>query len=373
MAEASLMALLEAMLSLAVRPSLVRRPTPNIKAGGYPDEIFLDLTDEKRDEYECSICYLMMKDVMECRNKHKFCFSCIQVWSTTGEFMNRVRCPVCRCEGHYTKNPVLDTKILMNRVRCTMKGCDWKGLLKYAETHKHSNYQTSSNSSSTNLPPLKDATPRPTESRSVLQPRSNTRSRLTPSISDPNNNSISIDSNDNSNDPLSPSVNADTESDQPSVLSPRAPVPPRTPRPNPLARRRFPTLPSLINHVPPSVPPASTSGSGLLTRRRASQNLTPATLRPTNETGGRGLTTVRDRLVESRNRLEGLVSTYSDDADQHVEVPPLVYDLQLEQGNLRRQQLQEVQELGRRLGQVAAELRQLLDHRQIVSRDSDSD
>ncbi|KAK6177103.1 hypothetical protein SNE40_015275 [Patella caerulea] len=371
MAEASLMALLEAMLSLAARPALVRRPTPNIKAGGYPDEIFLDLTDEKRDEYECSICYLMMKDVMECRNKHKFCFSCIQVWSTTGEFMNRVRCPVCRCEGHYTKNPVLDNKILMNRVKCTMKGCDWKGLLKYAETHKHSNYQTSSNSSSTNLPPLKDATTRPTESRSMLQPRSNTRSRLTPSISDPNNNSISIDSNDNRHlDPLSPSGNANSESDQPSVLSPRAPAPPQTPRPNALVRRRVPTLPSLINPVPPSVPPASTSGSGLLTRRRASQNLTPATLRPTNETGGRGLTTVRDRLVESRNRLEGLMSTYADDADQHAEE---AYTFQEERENSRRQQLQEVQELGRRLGQVAAELRQLLDHRRIISRDSDSD
>lgn len=50
MAEAEpLFALLELMLRTFTKD------VPKIKAGGHPEEMFLDLTEEERDEIECSI------------------------------------------------------------------------------------------------------------------------------------------------------------------------------------------------------------------------------------------------------------------------------------------------------------------------------
>ncbi|ESO99738.1 hypothetical protein LOTGIDRAFT_238735 [Lottia gigantea] len=367
MAEASLMSLLEAMLALAARPALVTRPTINVKAGGYPEELFLDMSEEQKEEVECCICYQVLKEVMECRNKHKFCYTCIQVWSTTGEYLNRIRCPVCRCEGHYSRNPDLDLKIEMKRVKCSMDGCTWKGLLRYSGTHKHSNYQAQSSSSSTtpNLPQLKTNSQRPSDSMSRLQPRSLVRSRLTPSTSDRNNNLVSRSTSvDAEAVALSQEINnnAFLESEP---TSPIAPIPPQTPRPSNLTRRRVPTLPSLVHNsslspLPPAVAPASTqpsiTGTGLLSRRRASQGQAPTTF----SAASGNLTTVRDRLVESRNRLQGLVSSFGEDDDRQV---PEVETFHEEREYNRQQQMQEVHELGRRLGQVARELRELLDHR----------
>lgn len=50
MAEAEpLFALLELMLRTFTKD------VPKMKPGGHPEEIFLDLTEEERDEIECSI------------------------------------------------------------------------------------------------------------------------------------------------------------------------------------------------------------------------------------------------------------------------------------------------------------------------------
>ena len=46
-------------------------------------------------------------------------------------------------------------------------------------------------------------------------------------------------------------------------------------------------------------------------------------------------------------------------------------EFQVERERQRREQLTEVQELGRRLGQVASELRHLLDHRRFRPSESD--
>lgn len=56
-AEESLIALLEAMLTLAAQDIGVRmhRPKPTIKAGGHPEEIFVDLSEEEKDELTCNI------------------------------------------------------------------------------------------------------------------------------------------------------------------------------------------------------------------------------------------------------------------------------------------------------------------------------
>lgn len=53
-AEESLMALLEAMLTLAAS-EVIRPKPPAVKPGGYPEEHFLDLTDEEKDEFSCNI------------------------------------------------------------------------------------------------------------------------------------------------------------------------------------------------------------------------------------------------------------------------------------------------------------------------------
>ncbi|KAH9512721.1 hypothetical protein Btru_038010 [Bulinus truncatus] len=87
-AEESLMALLEAMLTLAARPK------PQVKPGGHQEEHFLDLTEDERNEFSCNICYQILKETMQCVNNHKFCHSCLLVWSTTGQYTNRIRCPV---------------------------------------------------------------------------------------------------------------------------------------------------------------------------------------------------------------------------------------------------------------------------------------
>ncbi|KAK7102978.1 ras guanine nucleotide exchange factor Y-like [Littorina saxatilis] len=138
----NLMALLEAVLSLAASDaSASRRPTrPAIKAGGHSEEIFLDLTEDEQDEFSCSICYQVLKESMQCLNHHKFCHSCLYVWSTTGQYANRVRCPVCRCQGYYFRNDDLDEKINKKKVKCSMDGCRWTGQLKMLGGHRHTNY-----------------------------------------------------------------------------------------------------------------------------------------------------------------------------------------------------------------------------------------
>ena len=49
-----LIGLLEVLLHLSV-------PKPRVKPGGYNDDIFLDLTEEEKEDFECSIWYVHYK------------------------------------------------------------------------------------------------------------------------------------------------------------------------------------------------------------------------------------------------------------------------------------------------------------------------
>ncbi|KAH3828074.1 uncharacterized protein DDB_G0281497-like isoform X1 [Dreissena polymorpha] len=143
MADSDLFALLEIMLRTFAHVPMA----PRMKPGGYPEEIFFTLSEEEKESLECSICYQILKDARQCENKHKFCHSCIYVWSTSGSPVNHSRCPVCRVEGLYMRNEQINAKISELLVKCHLKTCKWKGPLKRYEEHQHNTYPTHSLSS----------------------------------------------------------------------------------------------------------------------------------------------------------------------------------------------------------------------------------
>jgi hypothetical protein len=89
-----------------------------VKVGGFPEELFLDLTESEKETLTCGIwwvnslanggcsdyfhlfamclcSYLIVNDCRQCDNKHLFCHTCILAWSMTfGE--NSQKCPMCR-------------------------------------------------------------------------------------------------------------------------------------------------------------------------------------------------------------------------------------------------------------------------------------
>ena len=73
-----------------------------------------------------------------------------------------------------------------------------------------------------------------------------------------------------------------------------------------------------------------------------------------------GFGMIRDRLNESRQRLDLLMNAFSVELDRGRRD---LTDFQEERERRRQEQLQEVRELGRRLGHVATELRGLLNQR----------
>ncbi|CAH8551904.1 unnamed protein product [Heterobilharzia americana] len=111
----------------------------DIQPGGYPEEIFIYLSNSEKQEYSCSICYLIIKEVYQCQSQHKFCYGCIYTWST-GPTPGHDSCPVCRCDGLYAKNFDLDDRINRKRVRCTLNNCNWMGLLSVYNQHEHRRY-----------------------------------------------------------------------------------------------------------------------------------------------------------------------------------------------------------------------------------------
>ncbi len=76
---------------------------------------YFDLTSwqwHKNSFHFCSFSYLILKDAVECGNKHLFCHTCVFAWTMTyGE--NSQTCPVCRCEqrNHYAPNLEINKKI----------------------------------------------------------------------------------------------------------------------------------------------------------------------------------------------------------------------------------------------------------------------
>lgn len=419
-----LIALLEVMLrTLSV---------PKIKPGGHPEEIFLDLTEEEKEKFECAICYQIMKEVRQCSNKHKFCYSCIFVWSTSGNPINHDRCPVCRTNGDYVRNHDLDEQINLQRVKCSMKSCTWTGLLKYLPSHQHTTYSkfrpvpesprqsTAEPESIPDLPPVTntarsrsssrlDSTgaarastssqttthlnsvgtstqnePRQTTATNTLT-RSRARSRQRNSSNSRASNSqqrrstvtatglnsrltsrarIQNDGTISSNDSANSENNVQ--------FSPR---PPPGPRPNNRSPRRMPTLPSIVNNSNNPVPNIDSSeqavaqesidinnnsGANMSTAERPLRHTvdTARAQRLVSRPSGFGM--IRERLNESRQRLDMLMGAFSVELDRGRRDLSV---FQEERERRRQEQLQEVRELGRRLGHVAQELRGLLNQR----------
>ena len=376
-----------------------------------------------------------MKEVRQCVNKHKFCYSCIFVWSTSGHPVNHDRCPVCRADGDYIRNHDLDEQINLLRVKCPMKSCTWTGLLKYLPSHQHTTYNKfrpvpesprQSTAEPENVPDLPQVTSttmsRPTSTsvraaRASMNTSSQTNTRIPVSAAGTSTNNegrqttatnTSTRSRTRSRQRHSNSRTSNSQHRRSTVtatglnrLTSRAriqndgtvssnetanadntdlqfsPRPPPVPRPNGRTPRRMPTLPSIVNNANSNNPvPNSENSEQTITQENrdinnnSGESVTPLErpMRFTVETarahrqagrpGGFGM--IRDRLNESRQRLDLLMNAFSFELDRGRRD---LTDFQEERERRRQEQLQEVHELGRRLGHVAQELRGLLNQR----------
>lgn len=335
-----LIGLLEVLLTLTT-------PKPRVKPGGYNEDIFEDLTEEEKEAFECSICYQILKEPQRCSNNHLFCYSCIYTWTTSSIQANHGRCPVCRVEGLYRNHSELEEQIGNKRVKCSLKSCNWKGPLKLLGGHRHTTYTR------TGLPyrPTdkirvdEDLPAITTDRRTPATPRSFSRNSNT--VRNTANTTVSrLDRNNNS-----------TRTNNNNIVesSPFTPRPPSTSRPQGQATRRLPTLPSIVNQSPDR---RSTQGRTTV-RRNTGTN--------TQNVGGH--VSIRDRLRESRDRLDAMMTSFASELERGRRD---IADFQHERERRRQEQLQEVRELGRRLGHVAQELRGLLERRRQMSSDDTS-
>lgn len=102
-----------------------------------------------------------------------------------------------------------------------------------------------------------------------------------------------------------------------------------------------------------------------------SQNTTRRTVGTNIQNGGRQAqhVSIRDRLRDSRDRLDSMMTAFASELERGRRD---IADFQQERERRRQEQLQEVRDLGRRLGHVAQELRGLLERRRQMSNDSES-
>ncbi|XP_060069554.1 uncharacterized protein LOC132549624 [Ylistrum balloti] len=401
-----LIALLEIMLNL----STPRKPA--VKPGGHPENIFIDLTEEEKEEFECSICYQVLKDPRMCINNHKYCYPCIFVWTTSGYAENHSRCPVCRVRmpDSYIRCRELAERIGAKNVKCLVKSCRWKGPLKNLGTHQHTTYTETglpyrpSNREAqmfreNDLPQLSEANPSDTDAapsnyniRDVTETTSS-NGRLLLRPTEETNNVTSTSQGrllSRSTDQRTPSGVGHTRSiarrrvtpssDNPtgSSATPRTPHPPSGPRPSGSQTRRLPTLPNIVGTSQTARQSTattrnnstSTSRNNTVSNRNSTTNTesrpqgstTASRLRARNreEQENAPNRNIRERLRESRNRLDSLMTTFSSELDRGRNDIAAFQD---QRERRRQEQLDEVRDLGRRLGQVATELRQLIDHR----------
>lgn len=488
-----LLALLELMLRTFTQQHQ-QTFVPKVKPGGHPEEIFLDLTEEEKESIECSICYMILKDVHQCKNEHKFCQSCIVVWENSGHSSNHSRCPVCRAVGLYVKNSELDEKINNKKVKCSMNSCSWSGPLKLLPNHQHTTYtdparlkQAGVIANDKELPAVRNApTQRPSSlirsrhltsgsesstssdnatAQAQRQPLrtlsngnssssssggggSNTRSNGTESNASTANRSTTNRSTtrsrtrsrprQNSSSPQrrsnttatglngrltsrprinntgtvegrSTNTNGTSAASHPRVASNRAapatasapspgdengnstehttveeihiPHPPRTPRPAAQTPRRLPTLPNPIsldnsNRGAGNDSHPVTDTNNNVSEADAEVSIsagTPgriymeATIRRPFQPRSFGM--IRERLNESRQRLDMLMSVFSTELDRGRQD---LTSFQEERERRRQEQLAEVRELGNRLSQVASELRGLLSQRRQIRAQMDN-
>ncbi|ESN94715.1 hypothetical protein HELRODRAFT_189494 [Helobdella robusta] len=108
-----------------------------IKLGGFPEELFLQLSSQETETLSCNICFSIVNDCCQCLNAHKFCRSCIFTWSLSC-LTNSDKCPVCRCVQDDYK-PVEDVnKILFSKlVRCPIDACSEETTLELFLQHEH--------------------------------------------------------------------------------------------------------------------------------------------------------------------------------------------------------------------------------------------
>ncbi|KAL5013203.1 hypothetical protein ScPMuIL_007473 [Solemya velum] len=378
-----LFALLEVMLNLT---------TPKVTPGGYPEDIFVAVTEQDQEELICSICYQLLKETRQCVNRHRFCYNCIFVWSTSGPTGNHGRCPVCRVEGVYLRNKDIDNKIECKSVKCTMKSCDWIGCLKYRGSHKHTTYNKQNKSSGSGSEDLQDGgrnvnlpainpngqarkkspprhtnvtqhtitrgrqRPQPINQPAVSNSRSSSRSRSSQPI---NQQTVSTSRSSSRSQSI-----AGLESSASTTSTPRTPRPPTgprptAPRPTGLLRRRRPTLPSIAN------PPPQQNSTSETERQNSSSSSedssSDSTISNVSPRGGYG--TIESRLLQSRNRLNSLMVVFTAELERGRQE---IADFQEEREQRRQAQLDEVRDLGQRLGQVATELRRLLTERNTI-------
>ncbi|XP_069141250.1 uncharacterized protein [Argopecten irradians] len=404
-----LIALLEIMLNL----STPRKPA--VKPGGHPENIFVDLTEEEKEEFECSICYQVLKDPRMCINNHKYCYPCIFVWTTSGYAENHSRCPVCRVRmpDSYIRCRELAERIGSKTVKCLVKSCKWKGPLKNLGTHQHTTYTETglpyrpSNREAqmfreNDLPQLVEAAPSTSDNYNIRDDAETTSSngRLLIRPTEETNNVPSTSqgrllSRSTEQRTLSgvghtrsiarrnTRVAASSDNTTSSFSTPRTPHPPSVPRPSGSQTRRLPTLPTIVGQNQNSSRQSATTNRN---NNNSSSRNTSSTNRNTNsDTRPQGSTTVsrlrarnreeqdnpnnrniRERLRESRNRLDSLMTTFSSELDRGRNDIAAFQD---QRERRRQEQLDEVRDLGRRLGQVATELRQLLDNRRQLRTD----
>lgn len=308
----------------------------------------------------------MLKDTRQCVNRHRFCYNCIFVWSTSGPTSNHGRCPVCRVEGVYLRNKEIDDKIQCKSVKCTMKSCDWTGYLKYRGSHKHTTYSTQNK-----LTTSKDSQD---STRNVSLPVINSSGlarRKSPKTNNTNATQYPVPRGRQRPQPMNqPTVSASMansrsqsvtgrESSASTTSVPRTPRPPAGPRPiahrpTGLLRRRRPTLPSIIN--PPQQ--NSTSEIEVQNATSSSEDSTLSDVTPRS-----GYDTIESRLRHGRNRLNSLMLVFTAELERGRQE---IADFQEQREQERQAQLDEVRDLGQRLGYVATELRRLLVERHTI-------
>lgn len=195
--------------------------------------------------------------------------------------------------------------------------------------------------------------------------RRGTVNRITVAHTDSNNNVAAPSTTHSITAGMEAAPRQALPSTESTLSTPRQPRPPSTPRPlNQVLRRNLPALSAAHTPSVPSGTQRSLSPATHVVRA-------PPTFSAASVSRGSGhgpLNNFHDRLQESRDRLEGLMSSFSGELERSRQE---MADFQVERERQRREQLTEVRELGRRLGQVASELRHLLDHRRFRSEESD--
>ncbi|XP_046839598.1 E3 ubiquitin-protein ligase PDZRN3-B-like [Xenia sp. Carnegie-2017] len=102
--------------------------------GGYEQERFVN---EVNRRFECSICFKIFKDPVQCTNQHYFCRSCIERCLHTSN-----KCPQCNC--HITSETLQDVPRIVTEmledldIRCrnVNRGCSEIVKLQFLQRHE---------------------------------------------------------------------------------------------------------------------------------------------------------------------------------------------------------------------------------------------